>query len=153
MLQSYLTLKLLNEYFAVNVNNVTEVIEPGDITEVPETPDYIRGIMNFRGDILPIIDLRIKFNMPEKIGGEEPVVIVLDMIVNDKKVVLGAIADSVRNVIEVDINTITKLPEIGTKFNTEYIYGIIKKNDDFIVLLDIEKIFSVDEITIILEMN
>ena len=151
MQQSYLIFNLDDELFAVNVNNVTEVIETEEITNVPETAPYIKGITNFRGNILPAIDMRKKFNMKENPFYTDSVLIVINLTINEKNVELGAIVDAVSNVIEVNLTEIAKLPEIGTKYNTKFIEGIIAVKNDFIVLLDIEKIFSVDEITIITE--
>lgn len=151
MQESFLIFELKKEYLAVNVDKIIEVIDYVQVTEIPDTPKYIKGIINYRGDILPVIDMRLKFNIPEKKDKGKCVIIIMSMIVRDKKVVLGSIADSVKTVVEADIMKSIKLPEIGTKFNTEYITGIIEIEGEMIVLLDIEKIFTVDEITIINE--
>ncbi len=152
MKNSFLIFELKKELFAIDVNNITEVIDYTPVTSIPETPEYIKGIINYRGNILPIIDLRTKFNLEQKSDYNSMVIIVMSIDIKGKTVVLGGIADSVSNVFEINIMTTTKLPEIGTKFNTEYILGITENKDDkIIVLLDIEKIFTVDEITIINE--
>ena len=151
MNSTYLIIRLADERFGINVQNVIEAIEPTDITQVPNTAPYIKGIANFRGNILTVIDLRTKFNMPKIELTSENVIVVLNIKNKDKEITLGAIADSVKDVVEVDFTKIADIPEIGTKYNTEFIEGIIEFDNNFIVLLNIEKIFSVDEITIITE--
>ena len=151
MESTYLILQLVDEKFGINVENVIEAIEPGEITEVPNTAPYILGITNFRGNILTVIDLRTKFNMPITELNKAKVIIVLNYIINEKELTIGVVADSVKDVIEVSFADITDIPEIGTKYNTEFINGIVNKKNAFIVLLDIIKIFTADEITIISE--
>lgn len=151
MNESYLIIRLNNEFFAINVSLIKEAIEPDEITEVPETAKYIKGIMNFRGNILPVVDMRMKFNFPGKENLENSVIVVLSFIVKDKIIDLGAIVDSVSHVVDVNLSQVTGLPEIGTKYNNDYIKGIIKYEGNFIVLLNIEKIFEADEITLVLK--
>jgi len=152
MKNSFLIFELKKELFAIDVNNITEVIDYTPATSIPETPKYIEGIINYRGNILPIINMRTKFNIKQKSNYENTVIIVMSIDIKGKNVILGGIVDSVSNVFEINIMATTKLPEIGTKFNTEYILGITESKDEkIIVLLDIEKIFTVDEITIINE--
>jgi len=149
--EPYLIFKISGELFAIPVDKIIEVIELEDITPVPETPEYIKGITNFRGSILAVIDMRKKFNIPKIKKKDDDVMIVLDLMLKNKKVTFGAIVDSVSYVEEFNFIQITKLPEIGTKFNTTYIDGIVNHENNYIVLLNLEKIFSVDEITIINE--
>ena len=153
MQDSYLIFELEKEYFALDVHNLIEAIEIQEITPVPETPDYIKGIINFRGDILPVVDMNIKFNLKKDKDLSDSVILVLDFTLNDKKIKLGAIVDSVSDVLEVDFTDIASLPEIGTKYDTNYIKGIIKYKGEFVVLPDIQKIFAADEISILLNMT
>lgn len=149
--KSYLSFRLGDETFAVSVHKVLEVLEIQRITKVPKTPDYIKGVINFRGDILPVIETRVKFNMPKVEDTPKTVIIVLDLKVKDKAVVLGAIADNVKDVIEITDSQIKSVPEMGSQYNTEFIQGMIKTDKGFTMLLSIDKVFSADDITIVKE--
>lgn len=153
MQESYLIFELEKEYFALNIENLIEAIEIEELTPVPEMPDYIKGIMNFRGDILPVVDMNIKFNLQKDKDLSNSVILVLKFMLNNKEVKLGAIVDAVSDVLEIDFKDIASLPEIGTKYNTNFIKGVIKYNDEFVVLPDIQKIFAADEITMLLDIS
>lgn len=149
--KSYLSFRLGEEIFAVSVKKVLEVLEIQRITRVPKTPQYIRGVINFRGEILPVIETRLKFNMETIEETPKTVIIVFDLDVKGKQVVLGAIADSVKDVIEITDDEIKSVPEMGSKYNTKFIKGMIKTNDGFTMLLDIDQVFSEKDLTIIKE--
>ena len=145
---SYLTFKLHKELFAVNVEKVLEVLLEYKLIEVPDAPAYIAGMINFRGDILPVINFRKKFNFPEA-ENDKKVIIILDIMIEKTVIKFGAIVDSVKDVFEITNDEIKDIPEFGSKYNPEYLTGMINKNEDFFMLLDIEKIFSDKEIEII----
>lgn len=147
--QAYLSFVLDEEIFALSVHKVLEVLEFQKITKVPNTPDYIHGVINFRGDILPVVDTRTKFNLPPEIDNSKKVIIVLEIKVKDKTSYLGAIADGVRDVMNVDVNSIKAVPDIGNAYNTEFLEGMIKTEQGFIMILNIDKVFSVEEINLI----
>lgn len=153
MQESYLIFELEKEYFALTIENLIEAIEMEELTPVPEMPDYIKGIMNFRGDILPVVDMNIKFNLQKDKDLSNSVILVLKFQLNNKEVKLGAIVDAVSDVLEIDFKDIAALPEIGTKYNTNFIKGVIKYKDEFVVLPDIQKIFAADEITMLLDIS
>jgi purine-binding chemotaxis protein CheW len=148
---TYLIVSLADELFGIRVEHVIEAIEPSEITPVPNTAPYIKGITNFRGDILTVIDMRTKFNMPLTPLTSDNVIVVLEFQYDKKRITLGAIADAVNDVAEFNFAEIADLPAIGTKYNTEFIEGLVRRNNEFVVLLNTPKIFSVDEITIITE--
>lgn len=152
MQESYLIFELEKEYFALNIENLIEAIEIEELTPVPETPEYIKGIMNFRGDILPVVDMNVKFNMQKDKDLSGSVILVLNFSLNDKPVRIGAIVDAVSDVVEIKFEDITAMPDIGTKYNTSYIKGVVKHGDEFVVLPDIQKIFAADEINILLDV-
>lgn len=147
----YLSFKLDKEIFAVSVYKVLEVLQMQKVTLVPKAPDYIKGVINFRGEILPVIETRTKFNMPERQESEKYVIIVLDLKVNNQKIILGAIADGVRDVLEINEEDIKDVPEMGSNYNTEFLSGMLKKDDGFIMILDIDKVFSVEDLSIMTE--
>lgn len=146
---SYLSFRLDKEVFAVSVHKVLEVLEIQKITEVPRTPDYMRGVINFRGEILPVIDTRVKFNLPPAQETNKTVIIVLDLIIKDKQMMIGALADGVKDVIEIAAEEIKPVPEMGSHYNTEFLNGMFKADDDFIMILDIEKVFSVADVQLV----
>ena len=142
---TFLSFRLGKEIFAVTVKKVLEVLQKQYITEMPDMPDYIRGVVNFRGDILPVIDARIKFKM-KTTNLESYVIIVLEITENDKNIRVCALVDSVKDVISVDDNDIKPVPEMGLKYNAEYLQGMIQTNESFITILDVDKIFTTQQI-------
>jgi purine-binding chemotaxis protein CheW len=143
----FLSFRLGKETFAVSVKKVLEVLQKQQITEVPDVPEYIKGVINFRGDILPICDSRVKFNIPVPSDDEKNVVIVLDLENNGKKMRIGAIADGVKDVISIEETDIRPIPEMGLKYNVEYLSGMIKNRDNFIMILNVDKVFTSEETT------
>ncbi len=142
--KSYLSFLLYKEIFAIDVINVLEVLEKQTITFVPDTPEYIVGVVNFRGEILPVIESRLKFNMPVRQEAKY-VIVVLDLILNGKKQLIGAIVDSVVDVIEISDNEIQDVPEMGSNYQAEYIKGMLKTKNSFTMILNIHKVFSKHE--------
>lgn len=146
---TFLSFTLADELFAISVKKVLEVLQEQEITEVPQTPEYITGIINFRGDILPVVDTRLKFNMTPRSEDDDRVIIILDLIVDDQKLLIGAIADGVKDVIEIPENDVKSAPEFGNNYNSEFLQGMIKIQEKFIMILDIDKVFSVEELNIL----
>ncbi len=144
--RSYLSFKLGDEFFASHISKVLSIISLSKIVKIPQTADYIAGVINLRGNVLPIIDVRTKFGMKKIKKTKETCIIVLSIEVDDEEIELGALVDSVNEVFEIDKNKIQKLPKIEKKNKSKFIKGIIKKDEDFIMLLDMDKIFSIDEI-------
>lgn len=140
---SYLSFMLNGEIFAIDVNLVVEVLEMQKITPIPKTKPYIKGVINFRGEILPVIDTRLKFNMEETPENNNSVIIVLEIKNPDTPPLqIGTIADGVKDVVYVKPLDIMAVPELNTKINTEYTEGIFNLNDNFITILNVNKIFS-----------
>jgi len=142
---TYLSFRLGKEIFTISVKKVLEVLQKQYITEMPDMPNYIKGVINFRGDILPVIDARVKFNM-HVTDLESYVIIVLEITDNDKTIRVCALVDSVKDVISVDDNEIKPVPEMGLKYNTEYLHGMIKTDESFITILNVDKIFSTTQL-------
>jgi purine-binding chemotaxis protein CheW len=149
--QAYLSFKLNNELFGVNAFKVLEVLEQQSITEVPQTPDYVLGVINFRGEILPVFDTHVKFNMPHRNEQKKFVIIVLDLVVNGQKVLIGTTADNVKDVIEVDEKEIKAVPEVGSSFNVEFLDGILYRDNGFIMMLNVDKIYSQENVELLLQ--
>ena len=144
--KSYLSFKLGEETFASNVSKVLNILEMMKITKVPRAPSYMKGVINLRGVVLPVIDTRLKFGMSPIEITPNTCILVLDVKVNDQEVKVGAMVDSVQEVLELYKDDIQPPPSIGSKYESEFIYGMAKSGEEFIMLLDMDKVFSADEI-------
>jgi purine-binding chemotaxis protein CheW len=142
---SYLTFMMNREYFAVHVNKVTELMEMLPVTGVPRAPEYMRGVINLRGAVVPVIDTRVKFSLPSAADTIDTCIIVLQVEVDQEVLKIGAIVDSVAEVIEVTPEAIQPLPTMGNKERTRFIQGVIKLDTKFIMILDVDKVFSNEE--------
>jgi purine-binding chemotaxis protein CheW len=142
----YLTFKLDEEIFALDVAKVREILEESSITKVPQTPEFMRGVINLRGSVVPVIDLRLKFGMSRTEKTVNTCIIVVEVQLDDEIIVLGALADSVQEVIEMEPTQIEAAPHIGSRLNTDFIKGMGKVDGRFIMILDIDRVFSSDEL-------
>ena len=147
-ISQYLTFGLGDEIFNLDISQVREVLDYTHITKVPRTPDYMRGIINLRGSVVPVADLRLKFGMRETEKTRNTRIIIVEVMVDGEDTLLGAIADSVHEVIELEPAQIEPPPRIGTRLNTEFIRGMGKYKDQFIIILDINKVFSTDDLNL-----
>jgi purine-binding chemotaxis protein CheW len=145
-IESFLTFKLQEEVFAVKVEKVIEIQELKQITKVPKTPSYMKGVVNLRGSVLPVIDTRIKFGLSQTVETVNTCILVLKIEIDNDSILLGLLVDSVQEVLELQASQINPPPSIGNKYKSEFLTGMGKINDNFIMLLDIDKIFSLEEI-------
>ncbi len=143
----YLTFKLDGEVFGLAIGKVREVLDFTAVTRVPQTPAYMRGVINLRGSVVPVVDLNLKFGMKQTEKTVNTCIIIAEIEMDGDVTVLGALADSVQEVVELEPDQIEPAPKIGTKLNTEFIKGMGKREDVFIILLDIDKVFSYDELS------
>lgn len=148
-INSYLTFKLEDEIFGANVSKVLNILEMTKITKVPKAPVYMKGVINLRGAVLPLIDTRIKFDMGETTYTPNTCILVLDIDMGGDSVHVGALVDSVQEVIEIDEASIQPPPSIGSKYKSEFIEGMAKINEEFIMLLNMDLIFSTDELSLL----
>lgn len=148
-INSYLTFKLGEETFGANVSKVLNILEMTKITKVPKAPSYMKGVINLRGAVLPLIDTRIKFDMGETEYTTNTCILVLDIDMAGDSVHVGALVDSVQEVLEIDDSQIQPPPSIGSKYKSEFIEGMAKIEDDFIMLLNMDLIFSTDELSLL----
>lgn len=142
----YLTFKLEDEVFALDVAKVREILEYTSITKVPQTPDFMRGVINLRGSVVPVIDMRLKFGMSATERTVNTCIIVVEVQMEDETIILGALADSVQEVVELEPEQIEAAPHIGTRLNTDFIRGMGKAGSHFIMILDIDKVFTLTEL-------
>lgn len=149
---SYLSFRLGNEYFATHVNKVINILEIKKITEVPNSPTHMKGVINLRGNVLPVIDAKIKLGMLPVEISVDTCILVLKILVDEEEVLVGALADAVNEVFEIKPNEIKPSPSIGKKYKNDYILGIINLKGRFLALLDMDKAFSNNEIINIKEV-
>jgi len=145
----YLTFKLDHEIFALDITKVREVLDFTAITKVPRTPPFMRGVINLRGSVVPVVDLRLKFGMPKTEQTVNTCIIITEVTVDGDTTILGALADSVQEVLDLGAEHIEPAPKIGTKLNTEFIKGMGKQDDKFVLILDIDKVFSTEELALV----
>ncbi len=147
----YMTFKLGNELFAIGVGQVREVLEMSQITRVPTAPPYMRGVVNVRGKSTPVVDLRLKFGLPAVPDTVNTRIIVMELELDREATVLGGVADSVHEVIELEPANIDPPPRIAMRWRTDFIQGMGKRGDDFIIILDVDAVFSSEEIALVSE--
>lgn len=145
----YLTFKLDDEIFALDIGKVREVLDFTTVTKVPRTPDFMKGVINLRGSVVPVVDMRLKFGMSMTEKTVNTCIIIVEIDLDGDTTILGALADSVQEVIDLEPGQIEAPPRIGTRMKTEFIKGMGKHNDNFIIILDIDKVFSVDELAVV----
>ncbi len=150
---SYLTFKLGEEEYAAHVSKVLNILEMTKITKVPKAPEYMKGVINLRGMVLPVIDTRIKFGMEETEYTDKTCIVVMDLDIDGDIVHVGALVDEVVAVLEIDPDQIEPAPSIGTTYQSEFIAGVAKVDEKFIMILDMIKVFSTEEMEVIKNAN
>ena len=148
-----LTFKLDDEIFALDIGKVREVLDFTSITRVPRTPDFMRGVINLRGAVVPVVDMKLKLGLSKTEKSINTCIIIVELEVGGDVLVLGALADSVQEVIELEPDNVEPPPRIGTGLKIDFIRGMGKRNDSFIIILDIDKVFSADEIGLVLDAD
>lgn len=146
-LNKYLTFALGKEEYGLEILRVREIIGLMDITVVPRMPNFVRGVINLRGKVIPVVDLRLKFGMNSIENTEETCIIVVDL----EEMLMGILVDKVSEVLDIDKSNIDETPDFGVTVNTEFILGMGKAKDKVIMLLDIQKVLTTSEIIKIAE--
>ncbi len=146
-INQYLTFTLEDETFGLAIVKVREVLDFTCVTRVPQTPDFMRGVINLRGSVVPVMDMRLKFGMSQTDKTVNTCIIITEIEMEDETAILGALVDSVKEVLDLEPDQIEPPPRIGTKLRTEFIRGMGKHNEEFIIILDIDKVFSAEEIS------
>ncbi|HHI03281.1 MAG: chemotaxis protein CheW [Candidatus Zixiibacteriota bacterium] len=149
----YLTFRLDNEEYGLEILKVREIIGLMNITSVPKTPEYVRGIINLRGSVIPVLELKKKFDMGETENTEETCVIVVEVALDNKKVMMGIIVDAVSEVLDISEDEIEDAPAFGTHVNTRFILGIGKVRDEVKILLDIDEVLTAIDIAMLEELG
>lgn len=141
------TFKLGDEVFALDITKTREVLKSATITKVPRTPAFMCGVINLRGSVVPVIDLRLKFGMPAAEMANSRIII-MEVAVNEGLILLGALVDSVQEVITLGADQLEPPPKIGMRLKSEFICGMGIKDNHFIIIVDIDKVFSARELAI-----
>jgi len=149
----YLTFRLGEEFYAFDVGNAREILEYSTITQIPNTPPWIRGVINLRGNVVPVLDLRLKFGMGNTEKSKSTCIIVVEFMLNSELFVVGILADSVLEVFEMEQKQIEPPPKFGVKLSTHYIRGIGRRADKMFIILVAERIFSEAELSQANEMG
>jgi purine-binding chemotaxis protein CheW len=144
--KSYLTFMLGDEKFAISVDSVQEVVEPDHITKVPQTPDYMLGIINLRGKILPLLDTCLKLGLPSTERTKKHRILILDIREGNKTTQIGAIVDVAREVVEINNQQIQKAQDIEQYKISTPITGIVNNQGDITMIMDITRVFSISDI-------
>lgn len=147
--RQYLTFMLENEVFAMDIDKVREVLDFTTVTKVPQTPEFMRGVINLRGNVVPVADMRLKFGMPMTEKTVNTCVIITEVALDGETTILGAMADSVQEVLDLEPEQIAPPPRIGTRLDTDFITGMGKHNDRFVIILDVDKVFSAVDLSLI----
>lgn len=143
----YLTFTLDGEAFATEITKVREVLEYTQVTRVPRTPDYMQGVINLRGNVVPVIDLRLQFDMTTSEPTVDTCIIIIEVDIDGRTTVLGALADSVQEVIELKNEQLEPAPALGTRVNNKFIQSIGKTTDErFIIILNVDKVFTLEQV-------
>jgi purine-binding chemotaxis protein CheW len=145
---SYITFKLGDELFALDVARVREVLDLSEITRVPTAPPHMRGVVNVRGSAVPVIDLRRKFGLPPEPDTVNTRIVVIELDLDGELAVIGGLADSVHEVLELGRSQIREPPRIAMRWRADMIEGLGKKGEQFIIVLDIARVFASDDVVL-----
>ncbi len=151
-INQFLTFTLGKEIFALDIGTVREVLELTSITKIPRTPEFMRGVINLRGHAVPVVDMRLKLGMSKGADTVDTCIIIVEIEFDGEFTVMGALVDSVREVFEMTPDTIEPAPKMGAAINAEYIKGMGRQNGQFIIIIDINKIFSAEELAMAKEL-
>jgi purine-binding chemotaxis protein CheW len=147
----YLTFTLAEEEYGIGILKIKEIIGMLPITSVPQTPDFVKGVINLRGKVIPVMDLRLRFGMPSIDYTERTCIIVVEISGSTGTVLIGIVVDAVSEVLNIKGDDIEKTPTFGTKLNTDYILGMAKMEGGVKILLDIDRVLSNDELSLLSE--
>jgi len=149
----YLTFVLSDEEFGIPVMSIKEITEYGYLTKVPMVPDFIQGVVNLRGNVVPVISLASKFGLDINPIDKRTCIIIMDTYMNNKKMVMGVVVDKVLQVIEIPDKNIEPAPSLGATIQTDFIKGMGKIDDNFLIILDVVQVLSGDEIAMMQDLN
>lgn len=148
-INQYLTFQLNEEVYAFPIQNVREVLQYEPITRVPNTPKFMCGIINLRGSVVPVVDLRVKFSMGQVAVTLNTSIVVIEVMIDDELTILGVLVDAVLEVLELEDEAILPPPRLGTRLNLNFIRGVGKRGQQFFSILDMNQIFTLSELGVL----
>ena len=143
--QQYLTFMLTGEPYAINIQRIKEIIQYGELTEVPRMPAFIRGVINLRGAVVPVIDLSSRFGKAPTVVGRRNCIIIIEVEVGSETQSIGVMVDSVNAVLEIPATEIEPAPKFGANIHTDFIAGMGKIDGKFVIILNIQYVLSMDD--------
>lgn len=145
--QQYLTFILGAETFAINILNIKEIIEYGQLTEVPKMPDFIKGVINLRGAVVPVIDMAARFDKASAAITRKTCVVIIEVQHENEEHVMGVMVDAVNEVMDITVDQIEPPPSFGTNIRPDFIEGMGKVGSKFVIILNVNKVLSMDEMS------
>lgn len=145
-IQQYLTFVLGREMFALNILNIKEIIEYGQLTEVPKMPGFIRGVINLRGAVVPVIDMAARFDKPSAEITRKTCIVIIEVAHEEGTQVVGVMVDAVNEVVDIESANIEPAPSFGANIRADFIEGMGKIEGKFVIILNVNSVLSVDEI-------
>jgi len=145
-INSFLIYKLGTELFATNVGNIVKILEISEITKIPGAPEYVKGIINLRGSVLPVIDGRIKLGFPDTVYTRNSCIVVFEILIAGSVEIIGVIVDAVLKVTTFNTENILPPPNVGMKFSKDYLLGVHRNNNGFVLIIDINKVFTGEDL-------
>ena len=146
--KQFLTFTLGDEIYALDIFRVCEVLEFTKATRVPKAPRFMRGVINLRGKVVPVVDLNLKFGLPQSETTINTCIIIVELLRDNQLIILGALADSVQEVLEINAADIAPPPKVGTKLRVEFIEGMGQANEGFFIILNMDNIFLLEELAL-----
>ncbi len=147
--QQYLTFTLGEEMFAIGILAIREIIEYGHLTEVPMTPPFIRGVINLRGAVVPVVDLAVRFGREPRENTKRTCIVIIEIESDKGRQEMGIVVDAVSEVLEIPASEIEPAPQFGARIRIDFIAGMGKVNGNFVVLLDVNRVLSVEEVAVV----
>jgi purine-binding chemotaxis protein CheW len=144
-MEQYLTFVLGGEVFAMGILAIKEIIEYADVTEVPMMPEYVRGVINLRGAVVPVIDLSVRFGKPSSPVTKRTCIVIIEVEARNERQVLGVVVDAVNAVLDIPGSEVEPPPAFGASIRTDFIRGMGKVNGKFVILLDVDHVLAADE--------
>lgn len=151
--QQYLTFMLGGEIFAIGILAIKEIIEYGNLTEVPMMPDYIRGVINLRGSVVPVVDLSARFGRKSTDITRRTCIVIIEVVSGEDKQVIGVVVDAVNEVLDIPQNQIEPPPMFGAKIRTDFICGMGKVENRFVIILNMNNVLSIDDLGLLEQVN
>ena len=151
--QQYLTFLLADEMFAIGILSIREIIEYGVVTDVPMTPPFIRGVLNLRGAVVPVIDLALRFGRPAQENTKRTCIVIVEIEAANGSQQMGVVVDAVSEVLEIPASEIEPPPEFGARIRNDFIKGMGKIDGKFVIVLDLNRVMSIEEVAVVAKLG